>query len=452
MSFPYAPEIEEQMQEMYVRLSEKDRRLYAGVEALKLPYGGITYIAELLSCSRNTVMRGIIELGAQETIPRKRDRAAGGGRKQIVSAVTVTEDVSIDTDVTITENAIIDIDVTIIKESTIDTGVTATEKATIDEVFLSLLKDHTAGDPMDEKVKWTNLTRANIVALLAKKGFKVSRNIVKKLFKKHSYVKRKPLKKKAAGGHVNRNAQFERIATLRDEYKEAGNPVVSVDTKKKEMIGNLERDGKIYTTETIEVFDHDFPSLAEGVAIPHTIYDIEQNAAYVTVGTSRDTSEFSCDSIRWWWNNHGRTLYPLAVSILLLMDGGGSNSSRHYIFKEDLQKLADELGISIRVAHYPPYTSKWNPVEHRVFPHITRAMQGVVLTSHQLTKELIETTTTQKGLVVIAWILNKVYQTKRKVAADFKKNMRIAFDAVLGKWNYVASPKNEQIDSIQMAA
>jgi hypothetical protein len=311
----------------------------------------------------------------------------------------------------------------------------------IDEVFMTILKECTAGDSMNEDIKWTNLTKSNIVALLEKKGFKVSRNIVKKLLKKHGYVKRKALKKKAAGGHINRNAQFENIAVLRAKYEKQGNPIISVDTKKKELIGNLSRNGKIYTTETIEVFDHDFPSLAEGVAIPHSIYDISKNKAYVTIGTSRDTSEFACDSIRLWWNNYGLLLYPYATSILMLMDGGGSNSSRHYIFKQDLQALADELGIDIRIAHYPPHTSKWNPIEHKVFPHITRALSGTILTSHELTKELIETTTTKKGLTVVAWILNKIFETKRKVEAGFKKSMRIIFDNFLGQWNYVASPK-----------
>lgn len=404
MLTPYSLEVEKQMQEMFKRLSEKDKRLYSGVEALKFSYGGISYIAQLFSCSRNTILRGVIELGGKETIPRKRDRKAGGGRKQVIE-----------------------------------------KQADINDVFLSILKEHTAGDPMDEKVKWTNLTKAAIAAELTKKGFKVSRNIVKKLLKKHGYVKRKPLKKLAAGGHVNRNAQFERIAKLRASYEAEGNPVVSVDTKKKELIGNLSRDGKIYTTETIEVFDHDFPSLAEGVAIPHTIYDTVQNKAYVTLGTSRDTSEFACDSIRQWWSNHGSLLYVYATSILMLMDGGGSNSSRHLIFKQDLQVLADELGIEIRVAHYPPYTSKWNPIEHRVFPHITRALQGVVLMSHQITKELIERTTTKTGLTVVACILNKVYETKRKIVAGFKESMPILFDDILGQWNYVATPQNEYL-------
>ena len=240
---------------------------------------------------------------------------------------------------------------------------------------------------------------------------------------------------------MNRNAQFERIAELRTLYEAKGNPVVSVDTKKKELIGNLFREGKIYTTETVEVFDHDFPSLAEGVAIPHAIYDISHNEGYVIIGTSRDTSEFACDSIRYWWDNFGKAHYPNADSILMLMDGGGSNSSRHYIFKQDLQALADEIGIEIRIAHYPPHTSKWNPIEHRLFPHITRSLQGMVLTTHQLAKELIEKTTTKSGLKVFSSIFNKVYETGRKVAEGFKESMRIIFDDNLAPWNYVAVPE-----------
>jgi hypothetical protein len=240
---------------------------------------------------------------------------------------------------------------------------------------------------------------------------------------------------------VNRNAQFERIAELRILYEAKGNPVVSVDTKKKELIGNLFREGKIYTTETVEVFDHDFPSLAEGVAIPHAIYDIAHNEGYVIIGTSRDTSEFACDSIRYWWDNFGKAHYPNADSILMLMDGGGSNSSRHYIFKQDLQALADEIGIEIRIAHYPPHTSKWNPIEHRLFPHITRSLQGMVLTTHQLAKELIEKTTTKSGLKVFSAICNRVYETGRKVAEGFKESMRIIFDDNLAPWNYVAAPE-----------
>ena len=240
---------------------------------------------------------------------------------------------------------------------------------------------------------------------------------------------------------MNRNAQFERITELKAAYQAKGNPVLSVDTKKKELIGNLFREGKIYTTETVEVFDHDFPSLAEGVAIPHALYDLARNEGYVNIGTSRDTSEFACDSIQHWWNHYGKLHYPDASSILILMDGGGSNSSRHYIFKQDLQALVDKIGIEIRIAHYPPHTSKWNPIEHRLFPHITRSLQGMVLTTHKLAKELIEKTTTKTGLRVFASIFNRIYKTGRKVAEGFKESMRILFDGELAQGNYVVVPE-----------
>lgn len=240
---------------------------------------------------------------------------------------------------------------------------------------------------------------------------------------------------------MNRNAQFERITELRVLYEAEKNPVISVDTKKKEQIGNLFREGKIYTTSTIEVLDHDFASLSEGVGIPHSLYDTVRNEGYINIGTSRDTSEFSCDSIRHWWYNHGLFYYPQATSILMLMDGGGSNSSRHYIFKQDLQALVQEIDVEIRIAHYPPYTSKWNPIEHRLFPHVTRSLQGVILTSHQLMKELIEKTKTTLGLKVFSSIINKVYETGRKVEEGFKESMRIVFDKYLGQWNYTATTK-----------
>ena len=159
------------------------------------------------------------------------------------------------------------------------------------------------------------------------------------------------------------------------------------------------------------MYDHDFPYLADGVVIPHTIYDLQCNSAYVNIGISKDTSEFACESLKLWWLNYGRYQYPNSTSILMLADSGGSNSYRHYVFKEALQQLADDLGIEIRMAHYPPYASKWNPVEHRVFPHITRALRGVILTSHEQVKRLIERTKTSTGLTVTAQIVTKVYQT-----------------------------------------
>jgi len=196
------------------------------------------------------------------------------------------------------------------------------------------------------------------------------------------------------------------------------------------------------------VHDHDFRSLAEGIAIPHGLYDIDRNIGYITIGTSHDTSEFACACIRYWWLNYGRYDYPGATSILLLCDCGGSNNARYYIFKQDLQQLADELGLQIRVAHYPPYTSKYNPIEHRLFPHLSRACQGVVLKCVELLRDLIASTKTKTGLKVFASIIDGHFATKRKVADDFKENMRIQFDDYLPKWNYTAFPLNPSVSQV----
>lgn len=193
------------------------------------------------------------------------------------------------------------------------------------------------------------------------------------------------------------------------------------------------------------MFDHDWASLAEGVAIPHGLYDLTDNIGYIQIGTSHDTSEFACDSIRYWWNTYGKTRYPLADSLLLLCDGGGSNSSRYYIFKQDLQALVNELGIEIRIAHYPPYTSKYNPIEHRLFPHVSRTCQGVIFDSVQTVKELMEKATTRTGLKVFTTILDKPYQTGRKVTQNFKSNMKIIFDEFLPQWNYTVKPELQVI-------
>jgi hypothetical protein len=293
---------------------------------------------------------------------------------------------------------------------------------------------------MRQEVRWTDLTYEQIADHLAEAGTKVSVPVVKQLLKKHGYVTRKAQKARAMGGHPDRNRQFENIARLKREYLGSDNPVVSMDTKKKELIGDFYRAGHLLTQGVVEVFDHDFPSFAEGVVIPHGLYDLKHNDAHVDLGTSHDTGEFACESIERWWREKGDATYPGAKSILLLCDGGGSNSASHYLFKEDLQKLVDRLGIEIRVAHDPPYCSKYNPIEHRLFPHLTRACQGVIFESVGLVKALMEKAKTSTGLRVTVDILDKVYQTGRKYAEGFKEDMKIVFDEILPKWNYRALP------------
>lgn len=395
----YAAEIEMAMKQVYDSFSEKDRRIYAAIESKKLPYGGMSYISNILDCDINMISRGLKELTHFSYVPKNRIRREGGGRKKVIDQLNG-----------------------------------------IDSAFLKVLKNHTAGDPMNEKLIWTDLNANEISELLKQEGIDVGISVVEQLLDKHGYSRRKALKMESIGSSENRNEQFENIAGLKDEYQNTGNPVISIDAKKKEKLGNLYRSGTLYTKESIKVFDHDFESLSEGNVILYGIFDLWENSGFVNIGTSKDTSEFVCDSIRIWWENYGQYDYPGATSILALADGGGSNSSRHYIFKEDLQKLVDQIGIEIRMAHYPPYTSKWNPIEHRLFPHVTKAMSGSIFKTHEFVEKLIQKTRTKTGLTVKTQVTKKEYQTGRKVQEGFKEKMKIVFDDFLPKWNYKAIP------------
>ena len=374
----YCDEIEKQMQKFYNSLNEKDKRRYAAVEALKLGFGGKKYICELLGCDLKTVNKGINDLKDEALLKMKRIRKKGGGRKSILQ-----------------------------------------KKDEICGLFLKVIKNNTAGSPMDEKIRWTNLSRPQITALLTENGYKVSVPVVNQLLKKHNFRKRKALKSLTGGDSKNRNEQFLNILRLRAEYQKAGFPVLSMDVKKKELIGNFYRDGHLYTQDQIKVNDHDFKSLADGIAIPHGLYDMKMNIGYITIGTSHDTAEFACDCIRHYWENHGKFLYHQASSMLILCDSGGSNNSRHYVFKEQIQQLADDLKIAIRIAHYPPYTSKYNPIEHRLFPHITRACKGLVFKSIEIVKTAMGNARTKTGLKTFSSVLEKVYETNKKVSADY---------------------------------
>jgi len=395
----HSADIEIQMQKLYNTLNEKDKRRYAAVESLKLGYGGKKYICHVLGCDLKTLNQGIKDLNNEAAVKLKRIRKKGGGRKSVL------------------EN-----------------------KSEINGTFLQIISENTAGSPMDEKVKRTNLTRPQLADLLAQKGYKVSVPIIIQLLKKHNFRKRKALKTVKGGETENRNEQFLNISRLCAEYHKAGMPVLSTDVKKKELTGNFYRDGHLYTSEQINVNDHDFRSLADGIAVPHGLYDKTDNIGYITVGTGHDTAEFACDCIRHYWINHGKALYPHAHTMLLLCDSGGSNNSRHYLFKEQIQLLSNDLNIEIRIAHYHPYTSKYNPVEHRLFPHVTRACKGLVFKSIDIVKKAMGNAKTKSGLKTVSSVLEKVYDTGKKVTKNFKQNMKIIFDDFLPQWNYRAVP------------
>ncbi len=399
----YDPETEKQMQRFYNSLSEKDKRRYAAVEALRLRHGGKKYICNLFNCDIKTLMQGIDDLNNDDAMKLNRIRRKGGGRKSVL-----------------------------------------TKKTEINEAFLHTVRERTAGSPMNEKIRWTNLTRPQLAGLLAGKGYKVSVPVITQLLKKHGFRKRKALKSVRGGETAHRNEQFLNISRLCAEYHKAGMPVLSMDVKKKELIGNFFRDGHLYTQDQLRVNDHDFKSLADGIAIPHGLYDQKNNIGYVTIGTSHDTAEFACDCIRHYRQNHGKFLYPGKNSMLLTCDSGGSNNARHYLFKEQIQLSADDLNLEIRIAHYPPYTSKYNPIEHRLFPHVTRACKGLIFRSIEIVKEAMGNAKTKTGLKTISSVLEKTYDTGKKVSSDFKKNMKIIFDDFLPQWNYRAVPLQSQ--------
>jgi len=290
---------------------------------------------------------------------------------------------------------------------------------------------------MKEDVKWTNLKKSEIIKKMASQGINVSKNIVRKLLKKNKFVKRKAQKSTSTTQHKDRNAQFKKISKAKKEYEQSDSPIISIDTKKVEKIGNLYREGKVECVEPIRVYDHDYPSLALGKIIPYTIFDMKNNEAFVYIGTTFDTSEFACDAIKTWWNTLGKNRYPYASSVLCLADGGGSNSSNSDLFKSDLQNLSNEIMLDLRIAHYPPGASKWNPIEHQVFPHITRALSGVILKSINLAQELINKTCTTTGLKVFSKIAKKAYEKGRSVADSFYDDAKIICDKTLGNWNYM---------------
>jgi len=269
----------------------------------------------------------------------------------------------------------------------------------------------------------------------------VSVHIVEQLLEEHDYHRRKTQKELPLDEHQDRDAQFHNIARLREEYLDSFHPILSIDTKKRELLGTFYRAGTLLGTQTQRAFDHDFPSYADGVVIPHGLYDPQLNRGYLHLGTSHDTSAFACDCLEDWWRRFGQQQYPRAKSLLLLCDGGGSNSANTYLFKADLQAVVNKIGLEVRVAHYPPYCSKYNPIEHRLFCHVTRACQGVLFRSVAVVKQLMEKTQTRTGLRVVVDVVEKVYETGRKVAESVKEALHLVRDLFLPKWNYRILPQ-----------
>jgi len=306
----------------------------------------------------------------------------------------------------------------------------------LEDNLIEVVSHHTAGDPMREDVVWTYLTSTEIAQRLDELGTPVCPETVRRLLEEFGFHQRQAEKTKPLGESPHRNEQFENIAQLKQQYLDSPNPIISMDTKKKELLGNLFRAGRAYANGPNAVFDRDFPSSAPGKIIPHGLYDLKRNVGHLTLGNSHDTSQFACESLGLWWRRHGQRAYRKAKSLLLLCDGGGSNNCRHSIFKEDLQRLVNRLGLTIRVAHYPPHCSKYNPIEHRLFPHITRAWSGVVFRTLEIVTECLKRVWTKTGLKVTYANLNKDYPLQRTISAGFRETLPIQFDKYLPAWNY----------------
>lgn len=311
----------------------------------------------------------------------------------------------------------------------------------IQENLNSLLETRTAGDPDKEDIVFTDLSPATLSKRLALMGTPASDQTIRDWLDASDIRLRKIRKDTPGGEHPDRDAQFQNIAALVESYERDGNPWFSIDTKAKEHLGFLYRKGRVRCSSPFLSFDHDFPSWATGVLIPHGIYDHQHLRGHINIGLSHDTSAFACDSFTWYWNRIGRLRYPHATSILITCDCGGSNSSRKYIFKHDLQQLANRLGLELRIAHYPTYCSKYNPIERRFFPHLGRACAGMLFDTLDTAVSLMRKATTTTGLTTTVNVIKRQYATGRNATEEMKQNLKIIYDKLLPNWNYRTVPQ-----------
>lgn len=307
-------------------------------------------------------------------------------------------------------------------------------------MLTALIERHKAGSPTDNTTYWISLKPFAIARLFEQAHqIKIGSGLVKRLLKALGYSYRKQSKQIATGSYANRDTQFKIICSL-VLIMSLQSPVLSIDCKKKERLGNLYRNGKCYCTKAVKVYDHDYQHLSEGKVIPHGIYDMQANRGYISIGGSSETADFVVDNLLWWWWEYGINQYPDAKNILLLCDAGGANSYRHHIFKHRLMKFAKETGLSVIVCHYPPYCSKWNPIEHRLFSQVHRAMEGVVFLDYQTVQKTIEQTSTKTGLTVVVRLNLKEYQKGIKIEKTEVDEKRIAYHPVIPELNYRIYP------------
>lgn len=395
------------------RLDEGTLRLWAAIEARSLGRGGVSTVAKACGLSRTTIHAGLSELGGKAAASvggaeeGRRVRARGGGRKRLSAKDT---------------SLLEDLD--------------------------ALVEPATRGDPQSP-LRWTCKSTVRLAEELRRRGHTISQRSVCDLLWRLGYSLQSTRKTREGAHHPDRDAQFGHIARQVADYQAAGEPVISVDTKKKELIGDFKNAGQEWQPKghPEEVRVHDFIDPTLGKVAPYGVYDVTANQGWVSVGIDHDTAEFAVESIRRWWHEMGQPLYPQARRLLITADGGGSNGYRVRLWRVALQRLADELGLTIQVSHLPPGTSKWNKIEHRMFCHITQNWRGRPLTSRQVVVNLIGHTTAKTGLRIRAQLDENTYPAGIKVSDDALAALAIERDDFHGEWNYRILPRGTTLQS-----
>lgn len=383
-------------------LDERGRRLWAAAEAKYLPHGGVSIVAKATGMSRTTIHAGMKELDAEErrSIPAGRSRKPGGGRKSVTH-----------------------------------------HEPDIMEALDKLVEPTTRGDP-ESPLRWTCKSTRRLASELQQQGYQIGDRKVADLLYQMRYSLQANAKTLEGKQHPDRNAQFKYINDQTKAFQRRHQPVISVDTKKKELVGDFKNSGREWQPqgEPEKTRVHDFEDKELGKVIPYGIYDLHDNSGWVSVGIDHDTSDFAIDSILSWWKQMGRKTYSEAKELLIMADGGGSNSSRSRLWKIGVQRLANTTGLQIQVCHFPPGTSKWNKIEHRMFSFITQNWRGQPLVSHEAIVNLIGNTTTAAGLRIKAKLNSKTYPVGIKVEASELAKVRLKPAKFHGEWNYTVVP------------
>jgi len=392
--------IRHKFQGLASELSELMRRRWAAVEAISLGRGGISVVCVATGIARSTIRRGIRELERAPAELSTRQRRPGGGRKPAESL-----------------------------------------QPRLKQALERLVEPTSRGDPQSP-LRWTCRSTRRLAQELTAQGYPVTSKTVGRLLKQAGYSLQANRKTREGASHPDRDRQFRYINRRIMAQHRHGQPAVSVDTKKKETVGNMKNPGRTWRPQgrPTEVDVHDFPDPRKGKAVPYGVYDLRHDEAWVSVGISSDTAEFAVASIRRWWDELGDRRHPRAQRLLITADCGGSNSSRNRLWKVELQQLSNELGVEIEVCHFPPGTSKWNKIEHRLFCHVTRNWQGQPLQDYQMIVNLIGSTTTETGLKVYAELDASKYEKGRKVSDEEFALIRLRPAKFHGDWNYVIRP------------